>query len=693
MRHYMSTVLILATLLIGSHAQAQQGTKPRIAVQNIQATPAVMEKATRDGSQNVLEQVLQATDPALINYLQKSGRFQVVAGSDLEKILNAQDVQRSGFYDTSDPETAQSFKLKGFKYIATVTVTSFQLITRTATIPDAMGQSKYTYETIQLGAMLKIYDVTQGTVLGTAAFTTEHEEETRLIEGAEQTGAFSNRMINFASMEFASDATSEILNSLSPAKVIGFQNNVVFFNRGESTGVAMGDLYELRDPGATMIDPETGVSLGTTSSSIGWVVITNVDEKYSEASPIELDRSPAIGRTILRPTDSLPSRLSVSDRATGPYDPPAGYTRDRGGSTTGMTQTADSSTDRPDSVVAIFVSNASNDVPDDRVSLFTAQLTSSLSSRGVRVVSREDVLNAVSSLSKLGPNQGTGESAETRAQRLLSDRASVVALADRLGASAVLKASIDSLMVDVTTTSSLNRTVADYTLAASWTLLASSDGISFGGGSVTSNERFYASPNHERIELNTVDRLLKSDADKISLAAFDGMNAGGQNIAKAEQSIRIEAVLQNMSVPEITQSDKGWMISASSYPLTASDAMISIDGVLVGSTPGPIPVREGTRRIQIEHPLCNPVDRYVDVSEFTGLLRIPVTLSPAGQKQWEQRSRFFESLKDGEVMREVTLDEAEALAEFMRNSRITIDTTNVRNLGVGQPSLWIQGAD
>ena len=353
-----------------------------------------------------------------------------------------------------------------------------------------------------------------------------------------------------------------------------------------------------------------------------------------------------------------------------------------------MTRTAEPENDRSDAVVAIFVSNASNDVPDDRVNS-SPRSSPAACPRGIRVVSREDVLNAVSSLSKIGPNQGTGESSETRAQRVLSDRASVVALADRLGLGRLKPASIHSW--SMSTTSSLNRTVADYTLAASWTLLASNDGISFGGGSVTSNERFYASPNHERIELNTVDRLLKADADKISMATFDSMNAKGEDIAKAGQSIRIEAVLQNMSVPEITKSDKGWMISASSYPLKASDAMISIDGVLVGSTPGPVAIREGTRRIQIEHPLCDPVDRYVDVSEFTGLLRIPVTLSSAGQKQWEQRSRFFESLKDGEVMREVTLDEAEALAEFMRNSRITIDTTNVRNLGIGQPSLWIQG--
>ena len=51
------------------------------------------------------------------------------------------------------------------------------------------------------------------------------------------------------------------------------------------------------------------------------------------------------------------------------------------------------------------------------------------------------------------------------------------------------------------------------------------------------------------------------------------------------------------------------------------------------------------------------------------------------------------SLKNGEVLREIAIDKVEAIAAFMKNSRITIDTSNVTNLGVGQPSLWLQDAN
>jgi hypothetical protein len=33
------------------------------------------------------------------------------------------------------------------------------------------------------------------------------------------------------------------------------------------------------------------------------------------------------------------------------------------------------------------------------------------------------------------------------------------------------------------------------------------------------------------------------------------------------------------------------------------------------------------------------------------------------------------------------------LAEFMKNSSITIDTSNVQNIGIGQPSLWVEAID
>jgi hypothetical protein len=398
----------------------------------------------------------------------------------------------------------------------------------------------------------------------------------------------------------------------------------------------------------------------------------------------------------MRSAAALPPHLNATTRAQGPFSPPAQTASHTPSDTTSQKlEVGYTPTSIQGSVVAIFVANTSPDIPSDRVAIFDAQLRSTLSANGVRVVSRQEMLNAVSSLAESGPNAGTGEPIETRAQRLLSDRVSAVALARQLGASAILSATINSLVVNVTTSPSLNRTVAEYTVSASWTLLSSHNGTSISGGIVDSIDRFRASPEHDRVEINAVDRLLREDATKISISVAQRLSQADMNPATgpATREIRIEAVLENMTVPEIKQADGEWTVSAGTYPLTASNAMITIDGMLVGSTPGPIAMSEGTHRLVIEHPLCVTVDRYVQVSDLMGSLHIPMTLSAAGQAQWEQQTRFFESLKDGAVLRKTELLEAAALAEFMKNSSITIDTSNVQTLGIGEPSLWIQGID
>ena len=70
-------------------------------------------------------------------------------------------------------------------------------------------------------------------------------------------------------------------------------------------------------------------------------------------------------------------------------------------------------------------------------------------------------------------------------------------------------------------------------------------------------------------------------------------------------------------------------------------------------------------------------------------------MSTDGLARWREESRFLEELKDGEVLREVQLDRAKALADLMRrmNINIDIDTSNVRNLSVGAETLWGQLLD
>ena len=51
---------------------------------------------------------------------------------------------------------------------------------------------------------------------------------------------------------------------------------------------------------------------------------------------------------------------------------------------------------------------------------------------------------------------------------------------------------------------------------------------------------------------------------------------------------------------------------------------------------------------------------------------------------------FFNDLKNGAVMRDAELIKVRAVADFLRQSNIRLDTTNVQNLNLGGQSIWWQ---
>jgi hypothetical protein len=70
-----------------------------------------------------------------------------------------------------------------------------------------------------------------------------------------------------------------------------------------------------------------------------------------------------------------------------------------------------------------------------------------------------------------------------------------------------------------------------------------------------------------------------------------------------------------------------------------------------------------------------------------------VELSDEGRSQWEEQTKFIESLKNGAVMREAELEKAKALAKFLSNSRLNLDTSSLETLGVNTPTVWGQLLD
>ena len=59
------------------------------------------------------------------------------------------------------------------------------------------------------------------------------------------------------------------------AKVITFQGGKVFINAGDAGGVNVGDRFVVSRPGEELIDPDTGISLGSMESEIGEIEVSD----------------------------------------------------------------------------------------------------------------------------------------------------------------------------------------------------------------------------------------------------------------------------------------------------------------------------------------------------------------------------------------------------------------------------------
>jgi hypothetical protein len=69
--------------------------------------------------------------------------------------------------------------------------------------------------------------------------------------------------------------------SFSIVKVDG---GLAYINAGASAGVRVGSVFVIYSAGEDLVDPDTGLKLGSTERPIGSIQITEVQEKFSVGS-------------------------------------------------------------------------------------------------------------------------------------------------------------------------------------------------------------------------------------------------------------------------------------------------------------------------------------------------------------------------------------------------------------------------
>ncbi|MFA5272144.1 MAG: CsgG/HfaB family protein [Candidatus Omnitrophota bacterium] len=290
MKKAMYSVLISAVLLISGTNVFAQNKSSAVKLSSPRKTIAV----TRfDNSSGIASYLTLGDDFAaqLTDALKQSGKFIVLSRKDLGAVISEQDLAQSGRLTKS--LAAQTGKIIPAQILVTGNITEFQ----ENTSGGAQGLSIHgvnigmSKSNAHIAVIIQIIDSTTGEIL-----------DSQRVEGLADasgfgigySGGFSIGSSSFKATplgkatQIAIDRAVEYIAQRAAklawqGRVVTVKDGLVYVNAGGDAGITSGKNFTVYRKGEALIDPETGVELGSEKTKIGDIVISEVEPKFSKA--------------------------------------------------------------------------------------------------------------------------------------------------------------------------------------------------------------------------------------------------------------------------------------------------------------------------------------------------------------------------------------------------------------------------
>ena len=259
--------------------------KETISVTAVKPTQAILQNVDRAGKRISLDRVLQSMNGQLIDRINATRKFQVVARGDLDDVLKEQDFASSGNVDLNDKSAAQQFKISGVKYLVVTTVDDFQDYNEVATF-QGTGRSA-TKRVIRLSCVGKIYDSTTGKLLESTNFQISNKDISENKTYSVRDSNLNEDLLVAIAREMSGKIANRVTDVIFPPKVLSKRGKQITINRGDGTDIAVGQIWNVFALGEELIDPDTKESLGREEILTGKVKIIGVLPKTSTAEIIE----------------------------------------------------------------------------------------------------------------------------------------------------------------------------------------------------------------------------------------------------------------------------------------------------------------------------------------------------------------------------------------------------------------------
>jgi len=231
----------------------------------------------------------------LTTELVNTKRFIVVERAALEDITKEQELAAGG--KTTEETGAKTGKLIGAEWLVRGTLTSFQESHSGGAGGVSIGGLSIggSKQSAQLALDCRIFDSTSGQVIDS-----RHVEAKAKGGGAGVsfgTGNFNINAAGFAKtplgtamreavQKWVKFITESIGDKPWEGRIITVTDQGIYINGGSDLGVMPGDEFKVLREGEQLIDPATGLPLGSERTEVGSIVVTKVLEKYAVAQAL-----------------------------------------------------------------------------------------------------------------------------------------------------------------------------------------------------------------------------------------------------------------------------------------------------------------------------------------------------------------------------------------------------------------------
>lgn len=317
---------------------------------------------------------------------------------------------------------------------------------------------------------------------------------------------------------------------------------------------------------------------------------------------------------------------------------------------------------------AIVVENHSDKIDDKKTAALQDLMTGYATDRGFNIVSKEDVLGALTPGNDLDAT--------------LSNNTSALRLAQNLGVDYILVCTITSYGTDRQTYRDPSQDIdlinMKHQMRTTYRLLNIVDGGSEVAGVAVATITDRIDPRNGNMEReNLVDDLLDAEATDMAEMLSHDAHAGKiapQNQAPAEDvSFDVHATVANLNIPVVEHHGDGqYEVMGSTYHPEILNATVEVDGIVVGTTPGPLTAKPGLHKMRVRRDLFNDWTGMVNL--HNGMkLDVALSMNDEGLREYAGLSRLFEHLRAHDVLTDAEAKEMEGKATELSHSAIRVD--------------------